>query len=314
MNGTHSTRDSLTIVAPLGLRFRDEVTGNFVGDGLSVSLYVPGQPATRVRASANLSGIYVIHHAPGLRAFEHGHGDDQFWNNLPPTKSFIIAVTDLERRFQPFQINAQLPVRGVFNWSSPLATSPPDDGSSIPLYSSPVRNVPAGMASLRADLWDAVTGAPASWAVLEAYSNNQLAARSIADDQGRVALIFPHPAPRPFAVSSPPSSPISSPPQFTGPPLTQQVWPIDLRARYGAIEPPPLLPGEAGPEPQLPDLRAMLSQPVATLWADNELTETLNTVSLNYGRELILKSRPAISQSPPTRQSVLFITPAVSPP
>lgn len=306
--------ESLTIVAPLGLRFRDEATGNFVGDGLNVSLYEPGKPASRVQALANRSGIYVVHHAPGLRSFENGKGDADFWNNAPAPKSFVVAVTDIEHRFQPFQFTAGLPTRGFFNWVdpiSPIASSPPDAVGSIPLFSSPVRTVPGGMAVLRADLWDTAGDIPAAWAILEAYTNNRLAARGIADDQGRIALIFPHPAPLPFAISSPPPS---SPPAATGPPLTAQVWPITLRALYEPMGQLPELPGEFGPEPQLPDLNVMLSQREAVLWADTELSEPLGEVRLSYGRELILKSRPPISLSPPARQSVLFITPAVSPP
>ena len=126
------------------------------------------------------------------------------------------------------------------------------------------------MAVLRADLWDSSRNVPASCAVVEAYINSQLVVRGIADDQGRIALIFPQPAPRPFTAMSPPLS--GSPPASTGPPLTEQAWPINLRALYRPIDPPPSLPGEFAPEQQLPDLDAMLSQPEATLWADPELT------------------------------------------
>jgi hypothetical protein len=306
--------ERLTIVAPLGLRFRDQVTGSFIGDGLNVSLYEPNKPGIKVQAFANRSGVYVVHHAPGLADFERGAGGDNFWNSQLPKRSFVVAVTDAERRFQPFQFATDLPVRGIFNWVSPLGISPPTVVPSIPLYSSPVRSVPAGMAVLRADLWDAVNRIPAAWAVLEAYTNNQLVARGIADDQGRIALIFPHPAPRPFAISSPPDSPLSSPPAATGLPLTNQFWPIQLRGRYAPIGPLHLLTGEFGQEPELPDLRVMLSQPEATLWADTECTEPLGEVPLSYGRELILKSRPSTSLSPPARQSALLIKPAVSPP
>lgn len=312
MNLIHQTADRLTIVAPLGIRFRDESTGEFVTAGLNVAVYKPGRPATKTRAVANPSGIYVVHHAPGLIDVEHGKGDEEFWNNLPPRKSFVVAVTDTARRFQSFQIDVQLPERGVFDWLGTLSLSPPEPTISLPLYSSPVRHVPPGMAVLRTDLWDASNDRSAAWAVIEAYMNNKLVGRSIADEQGHIALIFPQPSPRPFSALSPPSS--GSPPVSSGPPLTEQTWPIDLRALYGAISSPPALPGELHPEPQLPDLRAMLSQPEATIWADAELTTPLGTVSLNYGRELILTSRPALSLSPPTRQSVLFITPAVSPP
>jgi hypothetical protein len=312
MSASSPTRDRLTIVAPLGIRFRDEVTGDFVGDGLSVAVYEPGKPAGKVQAVANPSGVYVVHHTPGLISVEHGQGDAEFWNNLPPRRSFVVAVTDTARRFQSFQVDVQLPERGILNWISPFITSPPDLAPGIPLYSTPVRTVPPGMAVLRADLWDAVSDAPAAWAVVEALINNQLVARSIADDQGRIALIFPQPAPPPFSASSPPSG--GSPPASTGPPLAEQTWSIALRALYGPVNPPPSFPGERGPEQQLPDLRAMLSQPAATLWADPERTLPLDVVGLSYGRQLIVQSTPSLSLSPPARQSVLFITPAVSPP
>src|SRR5688500_17506331 len=203
MSATH-TADSLTIVAPLGIRFHDAATGDFVVDGLNVDIYKPGKPANKVHAVANPSGVYVVHHAPGVISIEHGKGDAAPWSNLPPKTGAVVAVSDVARRFQPFQVVVQLPERGFFNWASPLAVSPPDVEASIPLYSSPVRNVPAGMAVLRADLWDSSRNGPAAWAVLEAYINSQLVARGIADDQGRIALIFPQPAPRPFTSTSPP--------------------------------------------------------------------------------------------------------------
>jgi hypothetical protein len=302
----------VTIVAPLGLRFRDVVTGGFVGDGLTVTLRDPVKPTTRVQAFPNRSGIYVVHHAPGLRELEQGAGDDEFWNNLPPAKKFVVAVTDVMERFQPFQFTADLPARHIFNWTSPFGTSPPGSVSSVPLYSAPVRSVPPGLAIVRADLWDVVHDLPAAWAVLEVYLNNQLIARGIADEKGRIALIFPYPAPRPFVVASPPGSPVSSPPIATGPPLTEQEWPITIRALYMLRPPLPPLLTEFGLEPQLPDLGTTLSQPEATLWADDLATQSLGEVSLRYGRELTLRSKRA--SSPPTFRSVLFITPAGSPP
>ena len=71
-------------VAPLGVRFRDVVTDTLVGDGLSVTVYPAAAPARRVTAQANRSGVYVVHHAPGLRAFEQGAGDSAFWADAAP--------------------------------------------------------------------------------------------------------------------------------------------------------------------------------------------------------------------------------------
>jgi len=317
--------DRLTKVAPLGLLFCDLSSGTFVGDGLDVQVYASGNPATKVPALANRRGVYVVHHAPGLRDLEHGEGTEEFWQNLT-ARNFVIEVNDNERRFQPFQITASLPVRGVYKWLDPLFSSPLNSPlssppgapatplESIPLYSSPVRSVPAGMAVVRADLWDVASDTAASWAVMEATLNDQVIARGIADEQGRIALIFPYPAPRPFSISSPPASPLGSPPAATSAPLTEQVWPIGLRAFYTPERPLLSPPNPLPTSPELPELRFTLSQPEATIWADAAITEPLLAASLRYGHELVLQSQAATSPPAHARQSVLFITPAVSPP
>ncbi len=313
--------DRLTMVAPLGLRFCDLTSGTLVGDGLDVQVYASGNPTTKVPAVANRKGVYVVHHAPGLRDLEQGEGNEAFWQNLTP-RNFVIEVNDNERRFQPFQFTASLPARGIYKWidplfSSPLSSplsSPSTPGESIPLYSSPVRSVPAGMAVVRADLWDGSSDTAAAWAVMEASLNDQVIARGIADEQGRIALIFPYPAPRPFSISSPPASPLGSPPAPSSLPLTEQVWPIRLRAQYTPMRPVSSPPNLFATKPELPELRFTLSQPEATIWADTEFSEPLLEASLRYGHELVLQSKAATSPPSQARQSVLFITPAVSPP
>lgn len=308
------TLDRLAIVAPLGLRFHDTVSGNVVGDGLSVWAYPPAKPTARQRALGNRKGVYVLHHGYGLRDIENGDGTQSYWDNNPPSRDFVIEVSDEQRRFQSFQFTASLPVRGVFEWSG-FDDSPPSARSSVPLFSSPVRSAPGGMAVIRAELWDTSLDGPAAWAVLEAYDADRRIAQGIADEKGRVVLIFSYPAPITFASSSPLGSPLGSPPLASGPPLTEQVWPLGLRALYTPVRPvsSPLISIE--PDQSFPDLRFTLSQPEATLWADAELSEGLLETNLRFGRELILKSRPALgSPLSSTRDSVLFITPAVSPP
>lgn len=306
------TLDRLTTVAPLGLRFHDATTGTLVDTGLSVWAYPVGRPTAKQAVIVNRKGVYVLHHGYGLRERENGDGSRAYWDNpVPPNKDFVIEVTDLQRRFQPFQFTASLPNEGIFKWlDSPLSTR-----TTVPLFPAPTQSVASGMAVLRADLWDASIDAPAAWAVIEAYTANKFLGRGIADDRGSIAVIFSFPTPLSFAPASPPGSPLGSPPIATSPPLTEQVWPLELRAFY-TPDRPVVSPLEE-PGPPLPDLRFTLSQPAATLWADAEQTEILET-NLRFGRELILKSRPP-SSSPPsplsqTRDSVLFITPAVSPP
>ncbi len=63
-----------TLVAPLGLRFRDAATGASVSQGLRVTLYPTANPARRTRAFVNGSGVYVAHRAAGLRVSEIGRG------------------------------------------------------------------------------------------------------------------------------------------------------------------------------------------------------------------------------------------------
>jgi len=301
--------ERLTLVAPLGLRFHDVATGANVGSGLRVTVYpVTNNSARRVEAFANRSGTYVLHHAPGLREFERGSGDDLFWENLPP-QVFIIEVVDQERRFQPFLFEAELPApRGLFNWLPPLESSPPSPPSaakSIPLYSAPARSLDSGMAVIRADLWNPQANAPAAWAVLEARMGGQLQARGISDARGSIALIFPYPKP----TDAPFASPVESPPVNKNVPLLEQAWELTLNAGYAPVAANAIAP--------LPDLRATLEQlnaSPAMLWTDFAQGEELANVTLKYGRELILKSQDSNTVSPPAPQSVLFITPAGSPP
>jgi len=300
--------DRLTIVALLGLRFHDAITGDAVGDGLTVWAYPIDRPQAIRPLFPNRSGVYVLHDAPGLRDLQNGAGDDDYWNNLPPQKDFVVEVTDGQNRFLPFQFIASLPARGIYEWAGSIGGSPPAATRSVPLYSAPARTVPAGLAIIRADLWDptrGTQGAEAASAVLELFDNDNFVARGIADQKGRIALLFPYPAPRTFAPSSPPGSP-SSPPTATGPALTDQIWTFRARALY-AIHSPPEIPTDDS----LPDLRSVLTQSEGRLWADEAQTDELFEVAVQFGQPLILKSRPP-SMSPPAKGgSMLFITPAV---
>jgi hypothetical protein len=296
--------DRLTIVTPLGIRFQDATTGEVVAD-LTVAAYPITRPNARKSLFLNRTGVYVLRHAPGLRDAENGAGDSDYWNNLPPKKDFVIEMRDDQSRFVPFQFVVGLPAE----WNQ--AVSPPPAIRGMPLYSAATRTAPAGMAEVRADLWDPTRGDAgdvAASAVLELYDNNQMVARGIADESGKIVLFFPYPAPRSFAVASPPGSPLSSPPVATTPALTDQVWTFRVRAFYASdLQSPP----QTSIENSLPDLDRVLAQPETKLWADEARTEELQEVAVQFGQPLILKSRPP-SMSPPTKGgSMLFITPAV---
>ena len=307
--------DRVTTVAPLGLQFHDAASGTIVGEGLSVWAFPLNRPVAKRLLIANRVGVYILHHAEGLIDLEHGAGDQSYWQGLPAPKQFVIEVSDEHSRFQPFQLTVDLPTRGIYKWIGVGDGSPLSPMTSIPLYSSPARQAFGGMAVVRAELHDPFRAGDegnASGAVLELYDDDVLIARGFADEQGRIALIFPYPSPRSFPPGSPPGSALSSPPVSTGPALTDQVWILKARALYS---PPLSSPLNQPAEDSLPDLKSTLAQTDAQLWADADQTETLSEVALQFGRELILKSR-STSASPldDSWESVLFITPAASPP
>lgn len=296
--------ETVTLTAPLGLRFADVVTREFIGSGLSVLAYQAGNPSRQFYLVANRIGIYTLHHAPGLLEFERREAAD-VWQTPIPLKTFVIEVTDQERRFLPFQLKIDLPVCGVYRWISPLAGSLVGDEPGIPLYPAAARQFPAEMAVVRAELQDIAQGKQASGAVLEVRFNGRLLGRGIADETGRIVLSFPYPAPRATLFASPPGSP----PSGGGKPLTSQEWILRLQAYYSPLQTSPPQPVKTEP----PDLRATLSQQQAKLWDDAAMTIPLTEATLRYGRELILRSREgalASPASPPTQPSTLFITPA----
>jgi hypothetical protein len=300
--------ERVTLTALLGLRFQDVVTGEFVGAGLNVMAYRPGglagYPERRFQLAANYSGVYALHHAAGLLDFERREADD-VWRPPSPGKPHVIEVIDMERRFLPFLLNVELPARGLYTWISPAPGSPVSSEAGVPLYSTAARQVPTGMAVARGELEDIVQNKPASWAALEIHYNGRLLGRGIADEMGRVAVIFPYPAPR----ASPFTSPIGSPPASSGKPLFSQEWTVELRAYYSPSQISPPQPVKT----ELRDLRAILGQQQANMWDDLAMTTPFAEATLQYGRELILRSREgalASPASPPTQPSKLFITPA----
>ncbi|HYN85762.1 MAG TPA: hypothetical protein VER32_10935 [Pyrinomonadaceae bacterium] len=113
-----------TLLAPLGVRFRDAVTGAPVSEGLVVSAYPTGATHLRTFARQNRSGTHVVHAGPGLHEFTRGAGDDDFWAGVTQKKSFTVEVADALGRYLPATFPAELPNRGLFTWTWPLeATS-----------------------------------------------------------------------------------------------------------------------------------------------------------------------------------------------
>jgi hypothetical protein len=320
------------LIAPLGVKFWDVATGAYVGNGMRVVVYRNDDRLHATQASVNRSGTYVLHHASGLREFEMGMGP-AFTDTLPPRQPFTIEVTDEQRRFLPLKFEADLPCKGLFNWQETMTgqvpLDPPAGNPGVPLYSSSMRAAPAGMAVLRAELYESpseVTNevpqtTPAAWAMLEARRGGRLLGRGIADERGRVALIFAYPAPED---SGRPSS--GSPArEFTASlPFRQQEWTIELQAYYEpqVISSPPV---PFSPQPSnfssddkasVPILGDILKQSPADLFLDEGQTEPLRDVTLTYGPKVFvpLSSPPVGSPPNPKALSILFVSPAGSPP
>lgn len=282
----HKVIERLALVAPLGMRFWDGVTNEFVGSGLVVTAYPVGQEWRKVEATVNRAAVYGFVSLPGLRELEGGEGDAQYWANLPFTRPFRIEVVDRERRFLPAVFTVNAPAQGAATlWcGSPLSPlelpsslSSPLAGfvGGIPLFSASSRLVPAGMAVMRGQLWDGVANRAAAWALVEASPLGQRPVYGVADERGMLTLIFPTPKPQRPPLFSPLNSPIGPPPA----PLWLESWTIPLAAFYGALA--------------APELCEILAQPPATLWASQSPNVELVEATLRYGEESILRSAGA---------------------
>ena len=76
------------------------------------------------------------------------------------------------------------------------------------------------MSVIRAEMNNS-NGKPAAWAVLEVRLSGKLIARGFADEAGKIALIFPTPAPL--------NNSLASPPEPSGKiPLAKQKWDLAL--------------------------------------------------------------------------------------
>jgi hypothetical protein len=281
---TNNLLETLDIVSPLGLRFWDQVGGKAIGDGLSVYAYPADNELWRTPGFTNRGDVYAFDHLPGLRPVENGDGTDAFWAQNPPQFPFVIEVKDLWRRFLPFSVRIHLPVRGVWEWNceqfgSPssmpevFASPPEPKPRGIPLFPTPASNAPAGMAMVRASVREAVdpSSKPAAWALLQASVSGKRVARGIADEEGRVVMIFPYPDPAEFSPGSPATRQRS---------LRDQSWELEISAFYVRKD----------PSVKIHNLCDLLNQPPAVLWDDAARTKPLSSKTLQYGEELTLKS------------------------
>ena len=275
--------DRVVRYAPFGVRFRDVATGQSISEGLELT-----EVTTGIKAVANRSDVFVATGFPGLRYVERPpDGPEPYLvphTELPPapasppsTRRFTFELLDTLRRFVGFRFDVHLPAlhQGLLGLECTVPGSPPWlPASEIPLYPAPARIAPAGMATLRAELAEAAGGAPAAHAVLEVFTTGGPRFRGIADETGRVVVIFPYPEP---------TAPAGPPPPGTTRALSNQTWNIKLAARYAHPASPPTGPGAA-----VPNICTVLSQPQRPLLAGTSPATPLTQATLAFGQELVL--------------------------
>jgi hypothetical protein len=267
-------------VTPVGVRLADVVTGRSVSEDVSVRV-VPPRPARPTAAVRTSSGAFAAHGLRGLRRWElRDVGPDGLLEEVDVEPiPFRIEVRDASQRFHSFAVHAELPSDGLLSvrCGSPPASPPSEERRSLPLFSRPGRAVPAGTAVVRARLVYEADRAPAAYAALEVVPRAGAApVRGIADERGEVAVLFPYPQPAGF---------VGSPPAGTKRPLASSTWTVTLHAFAPRAGSPP-------EEGELPDLCTFLDQSPATLLTTASPPTELAEATLEYGRELVLRSSP----------------------
>lgn len=246
--------------AAIGVRFWDAATASAVIDGLVVDVFPRSAPRARKRAQPNRSGIYVAHEVSGLKDFEFDATEpaEAPWDRAAasPMRSYRIEVRDPFGRFHPMAFDADLPVRGLLGRLAPLVSPPlispplvpPADAGSppqwlsthIPLFSTASRPVPHPLAAVYAQLKEQAGSRVPAWSLLGVSIGGEPCGLGLADQRGRVAVMFPYP--------EPPRMPLASPPQARN----DFSWTVALQAYSD--------PALARRSPDIPDLGEVLAQ------------------------------------------------------
>ncbi|MBK8814421.1 MAG: hypothetical protein IPN42_02450 [Methylococcaceae bacterium] len=263
------------IFTPFGIRFWDPVTNNQILDGLRVTARPLQGGGTVKQGVRTASGIYAFHGLSGLHEVEYPK-DDSVRNVSPPfARRFIFHVSDNLQRFLDAVFTVDLPFRGIYPTDTLNAL-----GNRIPgfyLFSAPTRQSISTWAVVRAQLVEKTNSTadkPAANAVVEIIEPNNRIWFGIADEEGRVAVMFPYPS-----FTGAPNIQLS-------PPLAkrQQQWRMRVRVRYA----PTALMQPSGS--LLPELRSILNQPRGMLWANPSTPGNSLATTLTYGEEIIIRT------------------------
>jgi hypothetical protein len=236
--------------------------------GLHAVAWPIGAPRQKTVGVVTPSGIIAFHGLPGLREFENSAADDP-WASPHRTRDFQVEVIDRLGRFLPCTFVVSAPAKGLAVFAED--GSPPwIEAGAVPLFSAPSRTLPPGLAIVRMELREFGTGREAAWAFVEVnYSSGgaNRTARGLADDKGRVVVMFAYPEGqrRPFNHSPPGNS--------RG--LSQQEWALKFAICHQPVDHP-----EAAA-----DYGRRLIQPPALASRAGSPVEFLSEETLRFGRE-----------------------------
>ncbi|MGA7733213.1 MAG: hypothetical protein WCD37_18285 [Chloroflexia bacterium] len=197
----------------------------------------------------------------------------------PSLTRFVIDVRDRLQRFLPVTFQVDLPYRGVYP-TQPVGSPPGEPLPGFFLFSAPTRQALSNLAVVRVQVVERLGPSqfrPARFAVLELQILGRPSVMGIADENGSVAVYFPYP---PFATIVGPASP-------PGPPETRlQSWDVTVLVRYR-------LASQERPDDSasLPDLGAILTQPLADIWEiQSGPPQAQLTSKLVFGQPLVLQT------------------------
>ena len=268
--------EQFTYTAPLGVRFWDVAAAAPAESGLVVEAYPDLFPEQRTTAIVGHTGVYSFPLLPGLRNVAFGAGDDKFWSANPPSIPYTIEVQDPEDRYLSYLFSTLLPVRGLFGlWASPLFVALTPDPTWLPLFSTPSRQLPNSNAFVRAQLQDDFSKVAASGAIVTVQATGLPLCAGLSDERGMVMVSQPYPEPVGNLVTSP----------LSAPNLVQQSWTVEVAVFYN----------EGKTHDPFPDLHQILQQNAAFVWRDSAHTATVDQFTLQYGKDLVLRSLDSTS-------------------
>jgi hypothetical protein len=282
LDGGFQPLETTVFRAPLAIRFLDPARAVPVTDGLTVTAWAAGDPATRRTARRSpISATYGFADLPGMRTYESGQAGPPAVSlpSLPgPERPFVVRVIDTSARFLPLAQVVMVPQPAL------VLTR---------LFSAPTRPAPAGFAAITGEVWATTSGTattpsqPAGWAIVQLIIDGVRVA-ALADSRGRFACYAPYPDAIPPLTGSLPGG---------GGPIDQLSWPVNATVQYqpGAQR---RAPGTDPLDP--PELSSVLGQAVAII-DDGGSTAASIWRTLRFGLPLVLASNGA---------SVLLVGPA----